>query len=1159
MNRFRTRIAACVLWWGTVLPGAFGQPAQPVQPAPALAPPVELTADAVQAQLKQIEDSPDPDKALQIKLTDFYQQALADLKLADEWAAKTAEFQRAQEEAPTRLEAIRAELAQSPAEVKPEVPPDASLQQLEQLLAQAEAALKTARDGAAALDAERARRNERRQHVPDAITAARQKLDDLVHQLQTPPLSEDVPALVQARTTALLARRKALQAELDCYDREITSYDARGELSTARRDQAARQVSQGEQLVKVWQDFVNERRRVETENAARAAEQARREAARKHPVLHSLAEANAALAQRRTTENLASLIEKATARLEEVTKDLARCSSDFNSISSRVQAGSLTQAMGMMLKQKRDALPDARSYRRKIADCQQEISLAQARIIEFGDDRANLADIEPNVRRLLESLGPEVTPFDRREIEQAARELFLKQREYLDALLADYTTYFNKLVDLDAAQRGLLAEAEKFRGFIDERILWVRSADLLSPADLRPGWAALRWLVEPRSWVDAVWSAARANPFSAILAAPAAVALLLLRPRIRNRLLTIGADAARSNARAFTPTASAVVLMVMLAGVWPLLLAYLGWWVAAGLEAPDFAKAISAGLQAVAVILFLADLIRLLCIPGGLADAHFHSAKPALRVVRHQLYWIVPLGLVATFIIRSVEWTGRNEWQNSLGRFVFVVMQVLAAVFFQRVFRPVGGILYGAMARNPSGWLFRFRYLWYPLIVALPLCVAILATTGYYYTALQLARRLRSSWLLVLVPWFVNALAVRWLLMSRRKLAFEQARKRREAARAAEEAAEVGDSGSSPDTEDESDLGVPSEEVDLSSLSAQSRTLLRSLIAFAVGFGLWFVWVDVLPALRILDRVELWSTTVVSTQTVAMPNGATEVRPQEKVVAVTLGSLALATLTLVISFVAVKNFPALLEMALLQHLRMDPGQRYAVNTSVRYVLTVVGVVVAAGQIGVGWGDVQWLVAALSVGLGFALQEIFANFVCGLIILFERPVRVGDVVTMGDVSGTVTRIRIRATTITDWDRKELIVPNKQFITGPVVNWSLSDTLLRVVLPVGVAYGTDTGLAERLLLETAAANPRVLAEPRPRVFFLAFGDSALRFELRAYVRNVDDTLHARHELHVAINDAFRRAGIEIAFPQQDIHIRSMAAPAPQPPSAQQEPSS
>jgi len=204
---------------------------------------------------------------------------------------------------------------------------------------------------------------------------------------------------------------------------------------------------------------------------------------------------------------------------------------------------------------------------------------------------------------------------------------------------------------------------------------------------------------------------------------------------------------------------------------------------------------------------------------------------------------------------------------------------------------------------------------------------------------------------------------------------------------------------------------------------------------------------------------------------------------------------------------------------------------------------VLGLVFACGAIGVGWGQVQWLAAALTVGLGFGLQEIFANFVSGLIILFERPVRIGDVVTIGDVTGTVSRIQIRATTLTDWDRKEYIVPNKEFVTGRLLNWTLSDTTNRVVINVGVAYGSDTARARTLLLDVANSHPEVLDDPPAVATFEGFGDSTLNLVLRVYLPNLENRLQTITELHEAIDAAFKTANIEISFPQRDLHIRTV----------------
>jgi potassium efflux system protein len=144
--------------------------------------------------------------------------------------------------------------------------------------------------------------------------------------------------------------------------------------------------------------------------------------------------------------------------------------------------------------------------------------------------------------------------------------------------------------------------------------------------------------------------------------------------------------------------------------------------------------------------------------------------------------------------------------------------------------------------------------------------------------------------------------------------------------------------------------------------------------------------------------------------------------------------------------------------------------------------------------------------------------------------------------MGDLSGVVTRMRIRATTITDWDNKEQVIPNQNFITGPFINWTLSDPITRIVIPVGVAYGTDTENALRIMTEVVESHTEVLEEPRPTIFFTEFGDSSLNFEIRVFVKDRLRRLPLIHDLHMLLDKALREAGIEIPFPQRDLHLRS-----------------
>ena len=258
---------------------------------------------------------------------------------------------------------------------------------------------------------------------------------------------------------------------------------------------------------------------------------------------------------------------------------------------------------------------------------------------------------------------------------------------------------------------------------------------------------------------------------------------------------------------------------------------------------------------------------------------------------------------------------------------------------------------------------------------------------------------------------------------------------------------------------------------------------------------------------------------------------------------ITVADIGVALIVLLATYVAFRNLPGLTEIVVLQRLPLDAGSRYALSTVLKYTITIIGLAAAFGALNISWSNVQWLAAALTFGLAFGLQEIFANFISGLIILAERPIRIGDTVTVGSVSGTVTRIRMRATLITDWDRKELVVPNKNFITGEVINWSLSDPTLRLIIQVGVGYGEDVRKAEKILLEIAKKAANVLKDPKPYVVFGGLGESTLDFELRVFIPHVDHILTVKTELHMRIIERFREEDIEIAFPQRDLHVRSV----------------
>ena len=438
----------------------------------------------------------------------------------------------------------------------------------------------------------------------------------------------------------------------------------------------------------------------------------------------------------------------------------------------------------------------------------------------------------------------------------------------------------------------------------------------------------------------------------------------------------------------------------------------------------------------------------------------------------------------------------------------------------------------------------RFHAYWYPVAVAIPLVLAGIAAWGYYFTALQLTWRLQATVWLVMGLLIAHSFLLRCVLVGRRRLAIEHARQLREQAHAhIVHLHGHPEDGQAPHFEAHAAVESDADShLDLSAIDAQNRRLLRTGCMVALVVGSWLIWVDVLPALKFLDEWQLWQ----SNETVAQTAGGDGQAAASIVVNAPLdhrGRSDCVDRNRGVDRCGQSQSARSIGNRLPPSATTRCRRAYALTSVSRYVITVVGLVAGCGAIGIGWQNVQWLAAAMTVGLGFGLQEIFANFVSGLIILFERPVRVGDTVTICGISGTVTRIRARATTISDADRKELIVPNKEFITGQLVNWTLTDPVQRMVIKIGVAYGSDPAQVTQLLLKAAHDQPDVLQDPGPSACFVDFGDSNLDFELRMYLAGLDKFSKVRHNVNVAIELLFRQAGIEMAFPQQDIHIRTL----------------
>jgi len=259
----------------------------------------------------------------------------------------------------------------------------------------------------------------------------------------------------------------------------------------------------------------------------------------------------------------------------------------------------------------------------------------------------------------------------------------------------------------------------------------------------------------------------------------------------------------------------------------------------------------------------------------------------------------------------------------------------------------------------------------------------------------------------------------------------------------------------------------------------------------------------------------------------------------------TLGGLLSVSLTMLVGYVVARALTFILKRFLLPRMPLQRGVAFAVSTVTYYVLLVLVAIVTLAEAGVELNKFTVLTGALGVGLGFGLQNVVNNFVSGLILLFERPIHLGDTIEVGGLVGAVRRIGARSSTILTFQGAEVIVPNSNLLANQVINWTLSSQWRRVDIPIHVAYGTDPELLMRLLVEVAESNPEVLRQRPPTAFFLGFGDSALNFELRFWSAHQDTWFQLQSEVVTAIAKALQKAGIEIPFPQQDLHVRSVDA--------------
>ncbi len=1084
----------------------------------------ELTLEQLQSLRAQAEQDKELSEEDRKALLGFYDEAQGWLKKASQYRDRAEAFVRARSEAPREADRIRKELAER--QKKPVAGPDLkrlrrkSLGELSQLVETHKADLLAKEAALGKLEQEPLLQPGRPDAARARLVQAKQELDGLRQKLQS-PLTSTAP-LDRAQRLRDRARLEALQQEVKMLEQELLSLPARQALHEVQLQQARLQLKEAKARLEALVQLVNERRKAEVVQLSRTQEKAAQDLAQSNPVLKKLADENARLSDRlaRITEALGR-----TATLDSSLRDRTnRIRGTFRATREKVEVAGLKGVLGQVLLEQRQQLPDMRELRRQIAEVRQritEVSLEQIRL------REELARLQES--GLQPKWPASIPPEQRKGLQPELKRLEKRRLELLQKLVDTQEDYIRSLADQDAALKELLHAVEEFDDYLAEHLLWVRNTRAFRLSDLQALGGELRQLLQPEGWLQA-WRALGEQVVSSPKALLALLALLLfavLHGHWKRAIRATGIRAGKPGQGNLPGTLKALALSLLVA-LWPLLwLSFLYWQFRQLGDRSLHAHAMAQALYWIMAPFYSLLLGLVLSMKGGLLQAHFRWREENLRKLRRalaHLFWFFIPASAFTAVASQLLPDGLG---SVVVKLAFVVLALSLNFFIYRVFHPTRGLVASYLQQNPRGYASRLRWVWFSVITGIPLVLLVLSLMGYVYTGATILRYLMNTLWLIAGLVVVQQLAEFWLLLTRRRIAYQAALARRKAMQEAQEKEQQGEEGGPPPGEREEAHREEEEKVDLVALSRESRRLLNALLFIGGAIGLWLIWAPLFPALTLLDDIALWHHTVV-------------IGGKSEMVAVTLGDVLSVVAIVLLTVLAARNLPSLVEILLLQYLDISAGSRYTIRTLSGYLIAAVGMVAVFKAVGGSWAEIQWLVAALGVGIGFGLQEIVANFISGLIILFERPIRVGDFVTVGDTDGTVTRIRIRATTILTRDRKELLVPNKEFITGRLLNWTLSDQTTRLKLVVGIAYGSDVRLAEKIMLEAAREHPRVLKEPAPWVNFDDFGDSALLLELRCIIDSADHRVRVLSELRHAIDQGFRAAEIQIPFPQRDVHM-------------------
>ena len=735
------------------------------------------------------------------------------------------------------------------------------------------------------------------------------------------------------------------------------------------------------------------------------------------------------------------------------------------------------------------------------------ISNVRVNLFEYSQQRDELYNIDDYVRNLTHNLEEPLT----NEENSALNNILKERQKLLDEIIRSLNSQLNLSITIENNQRQALAIGDALQRKLQQQSFWVNSNNPIDFAWLK-AFPALAF-AEVGVLTDYVGiENVQPNLLSTVLFTSIFLLIALLinwkKSAIKDRLASLASrvNTLTNDSHWLTPEAMFWTILLALPSTLMFFTAY------NAIGFLFFNDPIAIGRWGVRVTLywwFFATMLSLLR-PNGLAFRHFGMPQESNRIFQRiikQSIWIVGLLLVSSIPSQIDEIGYLND---AIGQ----VMSIIALALCLFVVRP---LLNRAIreyqkakkeegATNTSISLFRLLRL---ILVIVPISLIILIILGYYYTAVYLITHLLNSYFVILLWVFGRYFAYRFVAISARRLAYRRLQDKRRKLRE-----QVLENGTKED-----------ETIKLSVVNQQIYRV-TDLIGWVVLFvSLYVIWSDLISVAYYLDGVILW-----------------ESNEGNQVESVTLLNLMRASLYVVITYVLIKNIAGILEVTVFSKMPLSKGTPQTIITMLTYIIVTFGSVSAFSALGISWTKIQWIFTALSVGLGFGVREIFGSFVSGSILLFERPIRVGDKVTVGQYTGIITKIRLRSTILLNSDHMEVVLPNQAFVTDRFINWTLNNTITRLQIFFKVSYDTDLDLMQRLLLQAVNEAPKVLNEPKVEINMLHFGDNALEHELLVFVGELGDRIETMNFLQYRINQLFRENGIRFALNQLDVHLHS-----------------